>query len=203
VLSVGAESDLDLNDLCRFTVNDFQFAVANGVYDDHPHVELLDGYVVESISRNPPHEGTVHRLQRLLMRQLPDYLQVRTQSSLTLATSQPEPDLAVVRFRADDYMSAHPGAGDTHLVIEVSDTTLRRDQTGKLRIYVLAGIAHYLIVNLVDRRLQYYSRPLPGAAEPAYAEVTQAIWGETLTLSLDNGAVNINLNVSDVLPPQL
>lgn len=200
--SAGGGSDLSFEDLCRLSVQNFQSALASGVYDDHPHVELLDGLVVESMSRNPPHEGTLHRLQRLLLKQLPEHLQVRTQSSLTLTTSQPEPDLAVVRARSDDYTSAHPGAGDTLLVIEVSDTTLRRDQTGKLRIYASAGIAHYVIVNLVDRRLQYYTRPVSDALQPAYSQVSIAEPGETLSLSLDQN-LPLTLVASDILPPDL
>ena len=38
--------------------------------------------------------------------------------------SVPQPDIALLRPRADDYMGAHPQASDVLLVVEVSDTTL-------------------------------------------------------------------------------
>ena len=38
--------------------------------------------------------------------------------------SEPEPDVALLRTRADFYATGHPEPGDVRLLIEVSDTTL-------------------------------------------------------------------------------
>ena len=45
------------------------------------------------------------------------------------------------------------------LVIEISDSTLARDQGFKKAIYAKAGIPVYWIVNLVDRRVEVYTDP--------------------------------------------
>lgn len=58
-----------------------------------------------------------------------------------------------------DYEGRHPLAADVGLVIEVADTSLPRDQHDKGRIYANAGIPVYWVVNLVDHRIEIYSRP--------------------------------------------
>ena len=50
---------------------------------------------------------------------------VSVQSPLRLdAFNEPEPDLMLLRPRADDYRQSHPGAADVLLLIEVSDSSL-------------------------------------------------------------------------------
>ena len=81
----------------RFSVRQYQRMVELGVLTDEDKVELLDGWIVDKMPRNPPHDGTISRISRRLARVLSDELIVRTQSAVALPSSQPEPDLAVVR----------------------------------------------------------------------------------------------------------
>jgi Uma2 family endonuclease len=48
------------------------------------------------------------------------------------ASSEPQPDLAVVRGTARDYVDRHPVSAA--LVVEVSDTSLDYDRTKKARV---------------------------------------------------------------------
>ena len=73
------------------------------------------------------------------------------QAPITLADdTEPEPDLALVEYREDEYPEGHPTPGDVLLLIEVSDTTLGIDKSIKLPRYAAAGIPEVWIVNLVD-----------------------------------------------------
>ena len=49
--------------------------------------------------------------------------------------------LALLKPRSDGYYSAHPGATDVLLLVEVSDATLAFDLDTKIPLYAHAGIA--------------------------------------------------------------
>lgn len=132
-------------------------------------LELIDGEVLEVIAKGTRHSVVVNRLARLIHSVLASSaevaLELRVESPLHLgASSEPEPDLALVRLRGDDYLQAHPTAADTVLVIEVADTSLRFDLEGKADLYREAGIAHYWVVDVLTPRL--ISILEPAAAEP-------------------------------------
>ncbi len=81
--------------------------------------------------------------------------------------------MAVVIGSARDYAEAHPTGA--LLIVEISDATLRKDQTIKTHLYARAGIQDYWILNLVDRQLEIYRRPVPDPEKPGrfrYADVT-------------------------------
>src|SRR5436305_3593125 len=124
-----------------------------GILTEEDNLELIDGYLVRKTSRNPPHDGTLHRLLKRLLAALPPGWDVRVQSAVTLADSEPEPDLAVVREDPGGYLTRHPTPADVGLVIEVADSTLPGDRADKGRVYARAGIACYWIINLVDRQV--------------------------------------------------
>jgi Uma2 family endonuclease len=49
-------------------------------------------------------------------------------------------------------------------VVEVADSSLRKDRVRKAALYARAGIADYWIVNLNDRVLEVYREPARSAA---------------------------------------
>ncbi len=90
---------------------------------------------------------------------------IRPQLPLSLASrSEPEPDIAVVAGTADDYRYGHPNSA--LLVVEVSDSTLAYDRTGKAGLYAAAGIPEYWISNLPDHQLEVHRHPQPDPAQP-------------------------------------
>lgn len=83
---------------------------------------------------------------------------VRVQLPMALEPdSEPEPDVAVVPGRLEDYRDAHPSRAA--LVVEISDSSLDYDQTTKARLYAANHIGEYWIVNLVDPRIAVYRDP--------------------------------------------
>lgn len=123
-------------------------------------LELIDGEVLEVIAKGTRHTAVVHRLARAFAPLLesgsdtaaaPPPWELRIAAPLDLGERQePEPDLAVVRARADAWLHAHPTASDTLLVVEVADASLTYDLDTKMRLYRQSGIANYWVVDVRD-----------------------------------------------------
>ena len=99
---------------------------------------------------------------------IPEGWYVDSQDAITLATSEPEPDVMVVRGQPRDYLEHHPLAGELALVVEISDSSLRHDQGFKKAIYAAAAIPVYWIINLIDRQVEVYTDPTGPADQPDY-----------------------------------
>jgi len=185
--------------MARFSVARYQRMIETGILTPDDTVELLENYVVMKMSKNPRHESSIQRILRILFAVVPIGWDIRSQSSIELVDSQPEPDFAVVRGSAKDYETGHPTPADIGLLIEVADSSLLRDQQDKTRIYARAGIAGYWIVNLKDRRVEAFSQPSGPTAVPAYASETFYLPGESIPLVLDGQTVQM-VAVDDLLP---
>ena len=76
--------------------------------------------------------------------------------------SEPQPDLVLLRPRADYYLSEHPRAGDVLLLIEVSDSTAQFDRKTKAPLYARHGIPEvWLVVGPRRRHIEVYRDPQP------------------------------------------
>jgi Uma2 family endonuclease len=146
--------------------------VALGSFEDE-RIELLRGMLVGMSPQGAEHADVVHRIAALLARGLGDRAVVRTHSPLALGDdSEPEPDVAVVP--PGDYAREHPGTA--LLVVEVSDTSLRKDREIKAPLYASAGVPEYWVVNLVDRRVEVFRAPRGGR----YMDVSEQVREATL-----------------------
>ena len=152
----------------RLTVAEYHRLAEQGVLTDDG-VELLEGRVVKKMPKNPRHVSVVDRLRHTLERILPPDLHLRLQDPVTLSTSEPEPDLAVVRGSKKEFEVRHPGPADVAIVVEVADTTLRWDRGFKKRLYAGAGLPVYWIVNLVNNQIEILTEPSGAAETPDYA----------------------------------
>ena len=180
-----------------FSVAEYHQLCELGILTEDDNLELLEGYLVHKMPRNPPHAGTLQRLLRHLLSMMPDGWEVRCQSAVTLIDSEPEPDLAVVRTDAGDYMQRHPAPEDIALVVEVADSTLAGDRADKCRIYARAGVPIYWIVNLVDGQIEVYSSPV-GGPTPGYRDRADRRIGDEVEVMLAGQRVG-SVAVSAVL----
>src|SRR5215468_6578991 len=64
--------------------------------------ELIRGIVIEKMSKSPLHSFLSKRFYDRIVGQLPPGFVVRREDPITLADSEPEPDIAVVRGREED-----------------------------------------------------------------------------------------------------
>ena len=153
--------DEPIDPLRQFTVEEYHRMIDAGILTEEDRIELLDGYLVNKMARNPPHDGTMSLLLRALFRSIPDGWQIRCQAAIRLARSEPEPDLAVVRADPANYMTRHPQVADTAIVIEVSDSTLEFDLNHKMRRYAAGNVPEYWVVNIPDRQVEVFTLPSP------------------------------------------
>jgi Uma2 family endonuclease len=91
----------------------------------------------------------------------------RSQQPITLARSEPEPDGALARGEQADYCEQHPTPPNIGIVVEVAESSLRRDRGVRKRIYAKAAIPVYWIVNLVDKVVEVHASPQEGDYQPA------------------------------------
>ncbi|MGI8981902.1 MAG: Uma2 family endonuclease [Pirellulaceae bacterium] len=152
----------------RLSVEAYHQLAEQGLLENES-VELVEGLLVRKMPKNPRHVTIVRRLRQLLEAMLAKKWHVRLQDPIALAGSEPEPDLAVIDGKEDDFQQRHPGSSEIGLVIEVSETTLRWDRGFKKRMYARAGVPVYWIVNLVDNQIEIHTQPSGPAQQPEYA----------------------------------
>jgi Uma2 family endonuclease len=92
----------------------------------------------------------------------------------------PQPDILLLRPRADDYMKAHPAPTDVLLVVEVSDSTLRFDLRRKMPLYSRSGVREAWVVD-VNERVVHVHRD---AADIGYRDVHAATEGRVEVVAL-------------------
>ena len=151
-----------------FSIDQYHQMIAAGILAEDERVQLLEGEIVRMTPIGPLHRYAVQACARTLAKLLPSSWELMIQQPITLANSEPEPDLCVVRCEAARYLDRHPGAEDVALVIEVADSTLPLDRNCKLPIYARAGIPEYWIVNLGQQCIEVYREP-PATARPGQA----------------------------------
>ena len=146
----------------RFTVDEYYRMAETGILRHDDRVELLDGEIVEMTPIGSRHAACVDRLMELVQRCTEGRGILRVQGPIRLDVhSEPEPDLAVLKRRADYYASAHPGPGDVLLVVEVADASLRYDRDVKIGLYARAGIPETWLVDLQNERVDVFTEPSP------------------------------------------
>jgi Uma2 family endonuclease len=182
----------------RFTVEQYHRMIDAGVLTEDDRVELLEGWIVEKMPHTPPHDGTILAAQTELLKVIPASHVLRIQSAITLADSEPEPDLAVAQGPLRRYFEEHPGPRDLALVVEVAAATLDQDRGIKQRIYARARIPVYWIVNLLDGLVEVYTNPRAGKS-PAYRQRQDLGGKDTVSLVIDGKEV-ARIPVRDLLP---
>jgi Uma2 family endonuclease len=178
----------------RFTVAEYHRMAEAGILGEDSRVELIRGQIVDMAPIGAPYLGMVNRLTRLLPGVLAGRGMLSVHNPVRLDDgSEPEPDVVVLRPRADDYQTATPCPSDVLLLIEVADTSLDDDRAIKVPLYAESGIAECWIVNLLDRVVEVYRQPGNGS----YADVRCVGPGEVLGIALLPG---VALPVVDLLP---
>ena len=158
-------------------------------------VELIEGLIIAMSPMKSPHWASVVLVQQVLQQTFQGNYVITAQLPVRLHNgTEPEPDVAVITGTARDYARALPATAV--LVVEVSETTLAYDRSVKTRIYAVAGIPEYWIVDLNARRVEVYRQREPGFASP-YAD--PILYGEADEIApLTHPEARIR--VADLLP---
>ncbi|MBI2799261.1 MAG: Uma2 family endonuclease [Gammaproteobacteria bacterium] len=152
----------------RLSVADYHCMGEIGILDPNVHCELIEGEIIDTSPIGSVHAGTVTMLGRLFNRVVGDMVVIALQSPVVLNEhSEPEPDIVLLKSRADFYKSADPHAEDVLLIVEVADTSLRYDRDTKIPLYARNGISEVWLVDLQSLRVEVFQEP---AAE-GYAKI--------------------------------
>ena len=94
-------------------------------------IELLDGWLVPKMTKNPPHILATGLVRDALYHVVPQGWCVYSQDPVRVQRSMPEPDVMVVRGDLRQYGDRRIRAEDVGLIVEVADASLARDQVFK------------------------------------------------------------------------
>ncbi len=183
----------------RLDVEQYHAMIRAGVLTADDQVELLEGWLFPKMAKNPPHRIATHRTQRALDTLVPAGWYVDAQEPITLAASEPEPDVCIVRGVTEDYPDRNPGPPDVALVVEIADSTLERDRGLKKQMYARAGIPVYWIINLAERQLEEYTVPTASDSAPDYQQRRDYNLSESITVRIEDRDIGV-LAVRELFP---
>ncbi len=144
--------------LAKWSVDDYHHMIEANILASR-HVELLSGEIVEMTPESPFHTVYGEGLANYLRTRLKDRAWIREARPITLADSEPEPDIAVVRLPWFQYSQHHPFSEDIFWLIEISDSTLNKDLNEKQLIYAQAGILEYWVVDVKAKKVFVFREP--------------------------------------------
>jgi Uma2 family endonuclease len=169
---------------------EYERLVAEGFFHEE-RVELVFGTVVEMTPIDPAHCESVSRIERMLMRQLADRAQVRSENPFAATDdSEPEPDVIVVPDAS--YWDAHPDRA--FLIVEVARTSLHYDRDVKSLLYGFSIVDEYWIVNHVDGIVEVRRDRRDGV----WNTVTVHRRGEVISML---AFPDVQIPVAEILPP--
>ena len=178
---------------------EYERMIAEGYFGPEERLELIEGEILEKMSKNPPHSVASMLTSAVLTRLFHEGYCIRNQDPFVVSgISEPEPDFAVVQGTPRDYLAEHPTTAA--LIVEVSDSTLAYDRTTKASLYARAGIAEYWVLNLVDRVLEVHRLPAEMVGQPFgwhYRSITRHTETETVS---PLAAPQSTAAVADLLP---
>jgi Uma2 family endonuclease len=121
----------------------------------------------------------VRRLNPIFSEKLSQRALVDIQNPVELDnTSEPQPDVALLRPRSDFYETRHPQPADIFLIVEVADTTAKSDREVKIPLYAEDGIPEVWLVNINEQCLEVYRKP---SAE-GYQEIQKLQRGQKVSI---------------------
>ncbi len=183
----------------RFSVAQYHETLRAGILTEDDPVELLNGWVVSKMMRNPKHRLATELVRDCLDGLVPQQWHVNCQEPVTLSASEPEPDVTVIRGLRRDYVDRHPGPAEVALVVEIADARLDRDQVFKKALYAQAGIQVYWVGNLLERRVEVYSKPSGPVAAPDYRTRHDYAPADEIPLLIEGREIG-RVPVRDLLP---
>jgi Uma2 family endonuclease len=153
----------------RFSCDQYEEMIRLGLFNppERHRVELIFGKLVPVYGKrpmsppNPPHDYVIDRLNQWSFEVLPlDAVWVRVQGAIGIPglESVPQPDL--VWLAREEFYNRRPMTEHILLIVEVSDSTLRKDRGRKAKLYAQAGLRDYWVVDVQHRRIEVRRDPV-------------------------------------------
>ncbi len=148
-----------------FTVDEYHQLLYTGILAENSHTELIRGEIFHMSPIGSHHAGCTNRLNLHFIQRLSEVATIHVQNPVILnKTTEVQPDIAVLKKRADFYATAHPTPEDVLLIVEIADSSLGYDKKIKLPLYAESGIQEVWLVNLSEDCVEVYTEP----SEPGY-----------------------------------
>jgi Uma2 family endonuclease len=142
----------------RMSRRTYDRLVERGAFDDE-RIELLRGRLVTMSPQGVPHSTMTARLAERLIRAVDESYDVRVHSPYAASDdSEPEPDISVSRRRR----AARQHPSKALLLIEVAESSLRKDRLVKAAIYAENRAPEYWIIDLASRSVFVHTEPSRG-----------------------------------------
>jgi Uma2 family endonuclease len=179
----------------RFSRDEYHRMGRDGLFPDGARVELIEGDVCEMSPIGLLHMATVDRTELKLKELLGRSAIVRVQGAVALDDSnEPQPDVAVLRYRDDFYAWTDASPDAILLLIEVADTTLDFDLRVKAPLYARAGVPELWVTDVNRRVVIVHREPRPDG----YASSRIYRAGELIT---PVAMPHVSIAIDDILPP--
>jgi Uma2 family endonuclease len=177
-------AQLVISDPClnihKFTTKQYQLMYETGVFAVSDRHELISGEIREMSPIGIKHAACVARTTRYFQIKLGDRAFVWTQNPIIVNNhSQPQPDLAILKWRDDFYANALPTPDDILLIIEVADSTIAYDRDVKMPLYAANGIPEMWLFDVNQQIIEGYSQP----SASGYKRIQRYGQGDTLSIN--------------------
>jgi Uma2 family endonuclease len=171
-----------------------------GILGPADRVELIEGEIIDMSPIGVLHAAIVARLASHFSLRLGATAVVWCQNPLRLDdVSEPEPDITILRPRADFYTTSLPGPADALLVIEVADTSLAYDLGTKVPLYARHGIPEVWVIDASTRQIRVFRQPVGGGyAEDVGVEPHEAVACAYVVEAAGN---RVAVELAQLLPP--
>lgn len=173
-----------------FTVSEYHSMAETGILPAEDRFELIEGEIYRMAPIGSRHAGCVNCLNHLLNGV---GAILAPQNPVVLSDlSEPQPDMALLRWRDDFYRSSHPDPDDILLLIEVADSSVGFDRGVKAPLYARRGICEFWLVDLSRNTLDVHRQP----SSTGFRDIRQFRKGDRIS---PLAFPDLELNVSDIL----
>lgn len=146
--------------LARLSRARYDAMIADGILTENDAVELLDGRIYQTMPKGTKHNVRVSSVNDALVARIFRRSIIWVQNSIALHEySEPEPDIAVLRLKADRYESGLPEPQDVLFLVEVADSSLAYDRDLKIPLYAASDIPEVWLVDVAARTVTVYREP--------------------------------------------
>jgi Uma2 family endonuclease len=143
-----------------FTADEYLRMGEAGILKEGDRVELINGEIIRMSPIGIRHIACVDRANMLFAGALQGRAIVSVQNPVRLSEyTEPQPDIVILRPRADYYSFSRHTPADVFLMIEVADSSLEYDSQAKLLLYALSGISEVWIEDLRNDQLLVHRNP--------------------------------------------
>ncbi|HEX5998427.1 MAG TPA: Uma2 family endonuclease [Hyphomicrobiaceae bacterium] len=140
----------------RWTLEEFERLGELGVFTEEDRVELIDGELVPMSPKGNRHELVRGAILNCLRRNLPNEYDLHVEPGWRLAGSYCEPDFLIGAAGCNPTTVA---PAEVTLLIEVADTSFKKDSGPKSSLYARAGVRDYWVVNARSLTTRIYRQP--------------------------------------------